>query len=111
MNLMFIPFLFFEFGVMAPQAAHSDISGYISFDAKIPLAHVDTRYLPVLIGGYSRLFETGHAVDYGIALAVPRKSDGEPRSYQFEFRDYWTFADPHQHNIMLRIGWLVGASD
>jgi hypothetical protein len=111
--LMYAPF-FFEIGVMAPQANRSYLTGYMSYDLKLPLRSVDKEYLPVVIAGYSRLFEIGHALDYGIALAIPRrgpKNDYGPRSYQFELRDYWTFANPNQHNVMLRIGWLVGGSD
>ena len=29
-------------------------------------------YAPLVIIGYSRLFETGHAFDYGIGLETPR---------------------------------------
>ena len=110
-DLLLIP-LFFEVGVMAPQANRSYITGYVSIDAKIPLLSASHKFLPVLIGRYSRLFETGHALDYGIALAIPRKPvPGEGRSLQFELRDFYTFANPSQHNIMLRIGWLIGAAD
>jgi hypothetical protein len=112
-DLLMIP-VFFEFGVMGPQANRSYLTGYMSIDAKVPLRSVNSKYLPVLIGGYSRLFETGHALDYGVALSLPRRSpanDPEPRSLQVELRDYWTFAGPSQHNVMLRVGWLIGASD
>ena len=109
--LLYLPF-FFEFGVMGPQADSSYVTGYLSFDLKIPPRPVERKYLPVLILGYSRLFETGNALDYGIALAISRKpDDGEPRSLQIELRDYYTFASPNQHMVMLRVGWLVGASD
>jgi hypothetical protein len=111
-DLLLIP-VFFEIGVMAPQANRSYLTGYVSIDAKIPIGPISRKWLPVLIGGYSRLFETGHALDYGVALAIPRvvKGDPEARSLQFELRDYCTFANPTQHNVMLRIGWLLGASD
>jgi len=111
-DLLLIP-VFFEIGVMAPQANRSYLTGYLSIDAKVPIGPVSHKWLPVLIGGYSRLFETGHALDYGVALAIPRVVPGDPeaRSLQFELRDYCTFANPTQHNVMLRIGWLLGASD
>jgi hypothetical protein len=63
--------------------------------------------------GYSRLFETGHALDYGLAFALPRP--GEPKdpssSLRIELRDYWTFANPAQHNVMLWIGWMGQETD
>lgn len=100
--------VFFEVGVMGPQANRSYLSGYISLDGSIPLAVSTTKYLPMAIVGYSRLFETGHALDYGLALALPRfgKHKYESDSLRIELRDYWTFASPTQHNIMLRIGWM-----
>jgi len=63
--------------------------------------------------GYSRLFETGHSLDYGLALAVPRP--GKPKdpssSLRIELRDYCTFANPAQHNVVIRIGWMSEVSD
>jgi len=93
---------------MGPQANRSYLSGYISLDGNIPLARPSAKYLPLAIVGYSRLFETGHALDYGLALALPRF--GKPKdpsdSLRIELRDYWTFANPTQHNVVLRIGWM-----
>jgi hypothetical protein len=113
MTILPLP-VFFEFGVMAPQANRSHLTGYISLDGSIPLAPVSSRYLPMAIVGYSRLFETGHALDYGLALALPRfgkqKNDASS-SMRLELRDYWTFASPNQHNIMLRVGWMGAVSD
>jgi len=63
--------------------------------------------------GYSRLFETGHSLDYGLALALPRhgKHEDDGKSLRIELRDYWTFATPTQHNVMIRVGWMVEESD
>jgi hypothetical protein len=108
MTLIPIP-VFVEVGLMAPQANRSYLTGYISVDGSVPLAPTSSKYLPMAIVGYSRLFETGHAFDYGLALALPRlhgKAD-DGRSLRIELRDYWTFASPSQHNIMLRTaGWV-----
>lgn len=106
--------LFLEFGVMGPQANRSYVSAYLSADARFPVAPSRAGYAPLVIIGYSRLFETGHALDYGIGLETPRfgrvKRD-DRKALLFELRDYWTFANPSQHNVMLRIGWLVGIPD
>jgi hypothetical protein len=113
-GLTVVPFpFFFEVGVMAPQANRSYLTGYISVDQSIPFARPTTKYLPMAIVGYSRLFETGHAFDYGIALALPRfgKQKDNSKSLRIELRDYWTFANPQQHNVMLRIGWMVEVHD
>jgi hypothetical protein len=105
--------LFIELGVMGPQANRSSYSGYISLDGDIPLPSGRANYLPMAIVGYSRLFETGHALDYGVALGLPRfgKPKDSASSLQIELRDYWAFANPTQHNVMLRIGWMGPVSD
>ncbi len=111
MTLLPLP-LFLEVGLIAPQANRSYLSGYISLDSSIPLAPLSSRYLPLAIVGYSRLFETGHAFVYGVALALPRsgkKNDSE--SLRIELRDYWTFANPAQHNVMLRVGRMSEETD
>jgi putative flippase GtrA len=113
-GLTFVPLpVFIEVGVMAPQANRSYLTGYISVDSSIPLARSTTKYLPLAIVGYSRLFETGHAFDYGVALALPRfsKKRDDTKSLRIELRDYWTFANPTQHNVMLRIGWMAEEAD
>jgi len=105
--------VFFEFGVMSPQANRSYVSGYFSLDGSVPLAPPGTKYRPMAIAGYSRLYETGHALDYGLARALPRlgKPRDDSRSLRMELRDYCTFANPTQHNAMQRIGWMRPETD
>ena len=111
-GLVFVPLpIFLEFGTMAPQANRSYLSGYVSVDSFLPLAPLKTRYLPLIVYGYSRLFETGHALDYGVGLEIPRRSKYGATSYRFELRDYWTFANPSQHNIVFRVGWMSEEHD
>jgi hypothetical protein len=54
------------------------------------------------------MFETGHALDYGLAYA---HTIDETHSIQFEVRDYWAFSNPNQHNVVFRVVWLVGIPD
>ena len=67
------------------------------------LTNVDpvSSTLTILLSDGSVLFHTGGTQD---AILHPDASgnyvDGT-----------WTFANPNQHNVMLRVGWLVGASD
>jgi hypothetical protein len=86
----FLPFLDLEVGVMGPQANQSAVSGYLranSFFPLIPSKHLGNKYgVPLVVGGYTRMFETGHALDYGLAFAHPID---EYHSVQFEVRDYW----------------------
>lgn len=105
-----LPFLDLEVGVMAPQANRSQASGYFSTNVVIPLMPIDKakHVLPLAVGGYTRMFETGNALDYGLALSHPVDSS---HSIQFEVRDYWVAANPNQHNIVFRVVWLVGVPD
>lgn len=113
--MTFVPLpIFIEFGVMGPQANRSNITGYLSVDGTIPLYHhASAQYVPAALIGYSRLFETGHAIDYGLALYTPRigKQKDSTKHLRLEIRDYCTFANPTQHNIMLRIGWMSEVFD
>jgi hypothetical protein len=108
----FTPFFNAEVGVMAPQANQSTVSGYLSTNFVLPLAPADdvTRLhgLPLLVGGYTRMFETGHALDYGVAFTRPVD---ESHSIQFEVRDYWAFSKPSQHNVVFRVMWITGIPD
>jgi hypothetical protein len=106
------PYFDLEAGVMGPQANQSPVSGYLSTNLWIPLVpsgHLDNVHgIPLLTGGYTRMFETGHAVDYGLAYAHPIDS---AHSVQFEVRDYWAFSNPRQHNVVFRVVWLLGLPD
>ena len=107
-----MPFFDLEAGVMGPQVKQSKVSGYLSTNFLAPL--IPRRYLgnrhgvPLVVGGYTRMFETGHALDYGVAFAKPIDRQ---RSIQFEARDYWTFSNPHQHNVVFRVVWVIGLPD
>jgi hypothetical protein len=105
-----MPFVDLEVGVMGPQANRSQVSGYLSTNAVIPLMPPEKtkQVLPLVVGGYTRMFETGNALDYGLAFAHPLDSS---HSIQFEVRDYWANANPAQHNIVFRVVWLVGVPD
>jgi hypothetical protein len=108
-GLFSFPFFDLEAGVMGPQASQSAVSGYLSTNFWVPLKPLGDKHgVPLLTGGYTRMFETGHAVDYGIAYAHPIDS---AHSVQFEVRDYWAFSNPSQHNVVFRVVWLVGLPD
>jgi hypothetical protein len=106
------PLFDLETGVMGPQANQSSVSGYLStnlWTPLIPFEDLGNRHgVPLAIGGYTRMFQTGNALDYGLAFAHPID---QSHSIQFEVRDYWAFSNPHQHNVVFRVVWLVGLSD
>ncbi len=106
-------FIYTEVGVMGPQANRSNFSGYLSNDFVWPInlpgktaTHLSGH--PIALVGYTRMFETGHALDYGIGFEHHVNKD---HSLQFELRDYMTFANPTQHNVMFRAVWLLGVQD
>jgi hypothetical protein len=102
----------FEIGVMGPQARQSSVSGYLSANVWAPLIAPsklgNMHGVPLVVGGYTRMFETGHALDYGVAIARPIDA---AHSVQFEVRDYWELSNAHQHNVVFRVVWLVGVPD
>jgi hypothetical protein len=106
------PFFDLEVGVMGPQANQSTVSGYLStnlFIPLIPLNDLGNRHgVPLFVGGYTNMFETGNALDYGLAFAHPIDRS---HSIQFEVRDYCAFSNPTQHNVVFRIAWLTGLAD
>ena len=110
LSLFEVP-LFVEVGVMGPQANRSPVSGYISLDWHVPLVSLRFRVQPQVLFGYSRLFETGHAADFGLALAMPRPSHHDGSSLRVELRDYATFSNPTQHLVVLRLGLMTPVHD
>jgi len=96
---------------MGPQANRSDVSGYLSTNAWVPLRLHSTHGSPVVTGGYTRMFETGHALDYGLGYVHPIGPAGDLRYIEIEARDYWTFANPNQRNLVLRVAWIFGGGD
>jgi hypothetical protein len=108
-GLTICPLMEFEAGVMGPQATQSLVSGYLTANVWAPLGHPGSKHgVPIVTGGYTRMFETGHALDYGVGYAYP--IDGS-HSIRLDARDYWTFTNPTQHNVLLRVVWLVGIPD
>ena len=112
MTLVPIP-IFLEFGVMGPQVNRSYMSGYMSVDGTVPLIRTKKNTEVQGLLGYTRFFETGHALDYGLSYSFPMPGSNKDStgSMRIELRDYYTFANPDQHNIMLRLGWMFEEFD
>ena len=106
------PLFDLEAGVMGPQAGKSAVSAYLSTNLWIPLIPFsrfgDAHGMPLAVGGYTRMFQTGNALDYGVAYAHAVDSS---HSVQLEARDYWAFSNPAQHNVVFRVVWLTGLPD
>jgi hypothetical protein len=59
------------------------------------------KLLPFASAGYSLLFGTGNAVNFGGGIDY-RLS--QHRAIRVEVRDYYSFSTPARHNLALRIG-------
>ena len=64
--------------------------------------------VPLAAVGYTRFFEVGHSIDYGLAYAFPIDN---LHALQVEVRDYRVFSNPDQHNVVLRVAWLLSIAD
>jgi len=62
------------------------------------------KVVPFLTGGYTRLFGTGNAVNFGGGIDVMLHSLAAVR---FEVRDYLNSADQNMHDVGFRIGWVL----
>jgi hypothetical protein len=67
------------------------------FANKLPHRHI----YPFLTGGYTRVFVTGNAVNFG--LGVDFGKDEYKRLMRIELRDYYLFTGPAQHIVGIRV--------
>ncbi|MDP9039169.1 MAG: hypothetical protein M3O02_07835 [Acidobacteriota bacterium] len=106
-GVLSVPFFDLELGVLGPQAGHSK-AGYLTTTVWVPLrSGRDVRNLPLAVGGYTREFDAGNALHYGLSLAHTVR---EGRSIQLEARDYWMPSNS-SHTVMFRVVMLVGVAD
>lgn len=94
-----------ESGYLGPWSNLKSGSGLISFNY-IPSWQLDkkARFVPFASAGYTRLFEIGHALNFGGGLDLRLNNI---HAIRFEVRDYYVPQRPEQHNIGFRIGWIA----
>jgi hypothetical protein len=102
-----------EGGYLAPWARLRAGSALLSFDY-MPSWHFaragttepenDWKFLPYASAGYTRLFGTGNAVNFGVGADYRFR---KTQAIRVDIRDYYSFASPRQHNVALRIGWVI----
>jgi len=66
------------------------------------------KLLPFATAGYTRLFGTGNAVNFGGGIDY---RFSQTHAIRVELRDYYSFSTPIQHNIALRIGFVTYIQD
>jgi hypothetical protein len=102
----------FEIGGMGPMATPKGASGYFSTSFVVPLVAWsrwgNPRGAPLVVGGYTHMFETENALDYGVAFERPID---QGHSVQFEVRDYWAYSEAGRRDVVFRIAFLDGIPD
>jgi hypothetical protein len=115
----------FEGGYLGPWSKPNDGSAFFSCNYMVAWAFGPkasgrlpngTQYwtdrgwkiLPFATGGYTRLFGTGNAINFGGGIDY---RINHTRAIRLELRDYYSFALPRQHNVALRIGWSLYVAD
>jgi len=58
--------------------------------------------------GYSRLFDTGNAINFGGGVEYTL---GVTDALRIEIRDCYAFTEPRKQNLALRIGWVMYLPD
>lgn len=62
------------------------------------------RLLPFATIGYTRLIGTANAINYGVGLDCLLSGR---KAIRVEVRDYQAFGHSQQHNVALRVGWIL----
>ena len=114
-----VPFGFLvEGGYLGPAASLGSGSAMFSanymgaLDLRSDAGHAVKRQgivpVPFFTAGYTRLFGTGNAVNYGGGVDL---AFGRLHAVRFEVRDYHSLSGPHVHNIAVRVGFVMYIPD
>ncbi|HEY1742102.1 MAG TPA: GtrA family protein [Granulicella sp.] len=93
----------FELGIVGPLPGGYPLDGLASFDLMFANRVPHQSLYPFLTGGYTRMFATGNAVNFGLGIDFGKNE--EKRLVRIELRDYYLFTGPQQHVVGLRIGF------
>jgi len=92
----------FEFGIVGPLPGGKAIDGLASLDMMFANKVPNRSVYPFLTGGYTRMFATGNAVNFGPGVDFGKDDE---HLIRIELRDYYLFTGPQQHVLSLRIGF------
>jgi len=92
----------FELGIIGPLPGGHPMDGFASFDLMFANKLPRRNLYPFLTGGFTRMFVTGNAVDFGLGIDLGKDDEHLVR---IEVRDYYLFTGPQQHVLSLRIGF------
>jgi hypothetical protein len=100
--------ILFEAGAAVPWSNLNSSSAILSVDYSAAWSlDKSQRFLPFATLGYSRLFGTGNAMNFGVGLDY-RLS--HIRAIRVEARDYWV-PERSTHDVALRVGWVLYLQD
>jgi hypothetical protein len=100
-----------ELGLIGPIPHGHSADGMVSLNGVFETFLPNSNALPFLTAGFTRIFATGNALNFGIGFDHGiGKSD---RMIRFELRDYYQVSGTQQHLIVLRValGSLFSDSD
>jgi hypothetical protein len=104
-----IPFGFLlEGGYTGP--VNDLVNGSALFSINYVAQFLAARHKPLTAfatAGYTRLFGTGNALNYGGGINVYIKD--QERAIRFEVRDYFRISGAREHSVAFRIGYLFAA--
>jgi hypothetical protein len=103
------PGFLLEGGYIGPFNRFSAGSAIFSANPAWELPFSATRRSVLFTIGYTRMFATGNALNYGAGLSLP-VGHGANR-LRIEVRDYMRFTSATEHNFALRLGYALYASD
>lgn len=66
------------------------------------------KFFPFAAAGYTRLFGTGSAVNFGGGFDYRLNHN---HAIRVDIRDYYSPSSPAQHNVIIRIGWVAYLPD
>jgi hypothetical protein len=93
----------FELGAIGPLSTRRPVDGLVSFNLMLANEIPHKEVYPFVVGGLTRMFLTGNAVNYGIGFDVGRNHAN--KSVRFEIRDYYLFSGLPQHVVGFRIAF------
>jgi hypothetical protein len=97
----------FEGGYVGPWSRLKSGAGLFSFNYTPSWSfNKQARFLPFATVGYTHLFGTSNAVNFGCGLDLRLSNT---RAIRFEVRDYYSPVLPQtaRHDVAFRIGWVI----
>jgi hypothetical protein len=62
------------------------------------------KFIPFFTAGYSRLFDTGNAINFGGGVDCQLN---RTNALRIEARDYYAFTEPRRQDVARRIGYVI----